>query len=265
MSLTVGKTEESWRKHDILESVASAFIATANAKRFDFFRRNPSGIGIDMHAGDAKGVPHKQGDFFRVNESTTTPAIFERLSRKYDFPVLLCERDKAHRASLSERFANFAVTGDHANAPNFIAGLNPRPTWGLCISDPNGHGKLGAEHMAKLGRLMKRMDFAIVFPQGAVTRHLAVGKEGDDAHHANGAAIAGVRATVEKYEWMMSDEKDRWGDHLPSREWMSRIGRSHMAATRLISASRNFRYRVIVVSNYLPQGITRNQLFQVMK
>lgn len=217
-----------------------------------------------MHAGDAKGVPHPQGDFFRVNESTTTPAMFERLSEKYGFPVLLCEKDKKSRASLAERFEDFAVAviGDHAKAPDFIEALNPRPGWAVCISDPNGHGSLGVEHMARLGRLIPRMDFVIVYPQGSMERVKGVCDNWRDRVDDAPQTVLNCFKSEEVAGWMLGDELDKHGDFLPSPEWVHRLDRSRMAVTRVINASRNFRYRVMVVSNYLPQGITRDPLFQ---
>lgn len=262
----VGKTEESWRKHEILEDVIGAFVGAANAKLLGMFRHAQPGLIIDFNAGDAKGVTPPQGDMFRVSESTTTPAIAERVCDKYGWDGLLCEINRKHRTSLVERFPQFAVIGDHANAPSFVENMKPLPTNGVCTSDPNGHGQHGIEHMAKLGQIVRKLDFVIVHPYGALMRHLGVNKEGNDDHHKNGAAVAASRAAVEKYEWMRDqDNLDRWGDYLPSLEWAVRLGRTRMATTRVISASRGFRYRIMVVSNYLPHGITRNPLFQEIR
>lgn len=256
----VGRTEESWRKHELLESVASSFIAAGNAIA------PGQGIGIDMHAGDAKGVPHPQADFFNPNLSTTTPEVFERLSSRFGMPVLLCEKVRERRASLEERFPQFSVIGNHAGAPSHISGLERRPSWGVCIADPNGHGNAGIEHMGRLSSLIPRLDFVIVYPHGSIERHLAVKKDGCDTRHKNAAAIAGSRRAVEKYEWLRDpNNPDRNGKPLPSLELAARLGRNRMAVTPVLTPSPGFQYRIVVISNYLPDGVTRNRLFGVIR
>lgn len=250
----MGRTPESWRKHEIIELAELTFLGAA-AEIF----RGTRGIIIDMHAGDADGVPHPQGDLFHDNFSSTTPAIAERIVRQHPVTVLLCEKHRRRRESLAKRFGTFSIIGDHAGAYEFVDGLRLRPVWGVCVSDANGHGKMGIEHMQRLGKLMPRLDFVIVFPQGGARRHIALDKNGKEDDNPQ---VKGAREAVEKYEWMLSTDMDRFGHVLPSIEWADRLGRRMMAVTRLISASPGFAFRVIVVSNYLPHGITRNRRYQ---
>lgn len=253
-----GKSENSWQKHEILKKVINSYAGVARHFKYG------TGLAIDMHAGDAKGVPHPQGDFFRITESTTSPAILYQIAQEHqNFDILLCELLKNRRDSLSQAFPHARILKDHSLAADYLKLLNKLPSWAIVVNDPCGHGKHGIDHMEAIGKILRRVDFVIVHPYGSLCQHLAVDPNVKDTDNA---LVRRVRETIIDYEWMR-DEKaiDRDGNKLPSIEWADRLNRKHLACTRVINASPRFRYRVIVVSNFLTDAIKRDKLFQVIR
>lgn len=235
-----GKSDASWKKHDLIKRLASG-----QAKAF---RTKRSGriLIIDMHAGDGVGVDELQLDLFGGNPSCATAELALRLAADVgNADVVLCEKDRNKRALLEEQFPDAKIIGDHARAAELIRNDH---VWSLVINDPNGYSKHGIEHMRTIARRVPS-DFIIIFNEGALKRLLGMN---DDAVYDN-AFPESVRQKKVEYEWMMQPV-----------EWMQRIGRRRMVRSeKLIKASSNFHYRVMLVADYLTDAAKRRPFEEV--
>ena len=255
----VGKSEKSWQKHELVDFIASASLAVGHMKN-----KGP-GIFIDMHAGDAEGVAQPQTDLFREDRSHPTAAIGERLAAEHGLRLLLCERVKKHQLHLAEKFPRATVIGAHSGAYDHVSKLAYIPGWGFCVSDPNGPGEQGVEDMARIGGLISRMDFGVVFAQKSLTGCVSFRDKHIDRLADAPSSIWGRCARfADRNRWMVGDGLDRWGKPMPSLEWLERLNRKYMAKTPLIRGSPRFHYRVLLISNFIPDAIKRSSRFQVI-
>lgn len=223
-----GKSEFSWKKHDVVARIVKAQAYTLN------HCIGPGGIIIDMHAGDGRGVEQPQMSIFGTNPSRTTSELAVALSHNLRADVVLCEKDKERRAALSKRWPAMSVLRNHRLA---AAQISNEHRWTLVINDPNGPRDHGLEHMQAIAERLPIADFIIILNEAALDRCAGV----EDERY---------RAGMAKYEWM--------NDH---REWGIRLGRRQIAVSKLICQSGNFRYRILVAANFLASA-TKKQPFE---
>jgi hypothetical protein len=234
---SVGKTEHSFRKHALLQRVLeSQFYAHARGRKAPV-------LLLDLTAGDGNGVALPQQDLFLTAvESWTTPALLTRLAQGHpNVQVVLCEKVGRRRALLQEKFPGATVLEHSALAPSWITA-----TIGYClvVSDPNGLRDHNLAAMAAIAQQLPRSDFILTFNEWSLKRLLGVMPPTPEAHHI----VRDAWAAQEAYRWMQDPQA-----------WKARLRKNYYARTRtLIQASPNYRYRMLVVSNYLGDAVRRH-------
>jgi hypothetical protein len=203
-------------------------------------RNNGRILLIDGNAGDGHGVEKPQADLFGDNPScATAEMLVEMAERDGNADALLCEADKGKRAELASRFPRAIVIGDHAGAPQFATSEYVYAIW---LSDPCGPSAHGVPHMRILADRI-RSDFVVILNEGWITTRLA-GTDDD--------------------RWKIARER-----YLPMASpdwWVEALNRKHLSRTsRIINGAANFNYRVLIISNFLSQGVSRQPLFEVIK
>lgn len=237
--MTIGRTDASWKKHDIVRDVARG-QASVLAKRF-----GQRGIIIDMHSGDGSGVCQPQLDlFYGNNPSSATPEIARTIAKLIGgVDIVLCEKSKKRRDELIESFPLAKVLRNHSLAVNEIL---PCHKWALVFNDPNGYSMHGVEHMQAIAGKIPS-DFIVVFNHGSMNRLL--GMKDDKDYDTQFPKI--VRDLKPKYEWMIEPDN-----------WRKRLRRRCIGASRVISASNNFQYRVFVITNFITDAVKRQAIFK---
>jgi hypothetical protein len=245
-----GKSEVSYIKHKLVERAAKG-QATVMGSRYG------RGVIIDMHAGDGAGVDKPQLDLFEEhNPSCATAELATNLAEKLgNTDVILCEHSAKQRALLEAEFQNALILPDHSLAASHISN---EYKWGLVLNDPNGPSDQGVEAMREIGERLKICDFVIVFNEGRTSallkvRDTSAETEASDSQHTNAAQIRGVRECKHKYKWMLSEDLTITN----FSEWKKQIGRTRISTTGLVKATPHFRYRVLVVSNFLTDAALR--------
>jgi hypothetical protein len=221
-----GKSEYSWRKHEILKQVA-----TAQAHAFRYGIKRGRGIIIDMHAGDGKGVEQPQGYLFGANPSLCTPELSIKIAHGND--VVLCEKNKDRRIALQSRWAGVPVLKNHRLA---VETITPEHSWAIVLNDPCGPRDQGVEHMEAISSKLKLSDFIIAINHSGLARTRGNRKNG-----------------MRQYDWMVD-----------LIEWRVRLNKKIIAVSHMIHQSSGFRYQVLVVTNFLSDGVRRNPLFEVL-
>jgi hypothetical protein len=193
---------------------------------------------IDGNAGDGHGVEQPQTDLFGDNPSCpTAEMLLEFAVNDGNADVVLCEADAERRAELAARFPEAVIVRDHALAPEYVRDH----VYALWLSDPCGPSGHGVDHMRAIADRV-RSDFVIAFNEGWITTRLQGTTSG---------------------RWQTSRER-----YLPMSEpfwWTRHLNRRRLARTRhIIHGAANFRYRVLVVANYLAQGATREPFEEVV-
>jgi hypothetical protein len=229
-----GKSERSHIKHDIARKAVGAQIAAFR------IRNNGRILLIDGNAGDGYGVERPQADLFGENPSCATAEMLVELAeRDGNADVVLCEADKEKRSELAVRFPQAVIVGDHANAPHVA---DSRYVYALWLSDPCGPSAHGVPHMRLLADRI-RSDFVVIFNEGWIITRLA------------GTVSDKWKEARERYLPMVCPE---W--------WTDALDRRHLARTsKIINGATNFKYRVLVISNFLSDGVKRKPMFEVVK
>lgn len=238
--MKLGRTDASWKKHDIIRDVSRGQASVLN-KRF-----GSRGIIIDMHSGDGAGVTQPQLDlFYGNNPSSATPEIARTMARLLgDVDIVLCEKNRKRRDELIESFPLAKVIKDHAIA---IDEILPCHKWAVVLNDPNGWSGHGVEYMRAISRKVIS-DFIIVFNHGAMKRVLGMDETKD---YGDNDFATKVRAGGRENAWMIEPDN-----------WRNQIGRRCVGASSVITASQNFQYRVLVVTNFLTDAVMRHPLFK---
>jgi hypothetical protein len=229
-----GKSDHSWIKHEMIGSVVGAQVAA--------FRRifpDARMALIDGNAGGGVGVETRQADLFDgVRHSRPTPRLLTELARNHDAAVCLCERDRAKRNILTKEFPAATVVSSHREAAAFA--VNPPFQYALWLSDPCGYSGHGIEHMRAVALTILRSDFVIVLNQGALERALAVNHSPYWRAH-------------QKYTPMLQPP---W--------WLQQIPKRFLARSDLVKQSSNFHFRLLVVSDFLTDGVRRMRKVEII-
>lgn len=200
---------------------------------------------VDMHAGDGMGVPNPQFDLFQTNHSMSTPAMAIKLAQNIgNGTVILCEKQQDLRAKLSTAYPTAHMCGNNTHVLPMIL---PHHTWALIINDPNGYAGHSIATMQQIAGTIAS-DFVIVFNEGALERLCGMNDSIDWSHMLHGTFISNIRNAKKQYAWML--EPQNWGKKL-TRRYVARSIRKN--------ASSGFRYRILVVSNFLSQVIRSPQ------
>lgn len=232
------KSENSHIKHGLFRQVTdgqvAAFLSFLNRLR------GKRALLIDGNGGDGVGVEKLQRDLLDpdLDLSMTTPALLLRWKQRSNLvDVLICEKNKAHRENLTRLFPDATIIGDHAEAVNYVRSEHGYALW---ESDPCGPKDHGVEAMRAIAERIPASDFVIAFNDGATKRI-----EGTSSH-------------------LWSKARDLYTPMRAPIWWADQLGRSHVACTPLQEGSNNFRYRVLVVSNYLSSAAKRKP-FEVIR
>lgn len=232
-----GKTLASFRKHELLLQVIRGQCHAQTARK---------SLGqmllIDLTAGDGNGVPLPQPDLFLgLIPSRSTPEILYSVAQEIPgAQLLLCERLKKRRIQLADAFPSAQILGDSNLAPMAIARYY---TYALIVSDP-----CGMHHnwtvMQAIARRIPRSDFVLTVNEHAIHRVLGVLNPGLNPIHP---IVERSWAAQEKYRWM-----------LDPLAWRERLNKRQVAWTsHVIHASKNFRYRIVVVAHAMSDVIRR--------
>lgn len=234
-----GKGQFSWRKHEMIREVAQAQISVLNLD-------GKKGAIIDMHAGDGEGVDLPQADLFMTPVSQSTPYLAVELSHKCTprSDVILCERNRQHRALLTERFGTQAqILANHVELLNQSL---QKYQWVFVLNDPCGPSAHGIPILQAIVARHRRADLLIMVNEGSIARHLGVAQFGDD-HGTNAAGVRGSRAAVDRYRWMYDQELKR----VNAQAWAVKLSKRYALISRQKSSNRAYQGRLLLLTNYL--------------
>jgi hypothetical protein len=221
-----GKSDHSWIKHDLAAKAVGAQIGA-------FRRLFPQAriILIDGNAGDGDGVELKQFDLFAgVQKSRSTAQLLCDLADEHGATLCLCERDRAKRHRLALLFPAATIVANHAEAASLaLTGFN----YALWLSDPCGYAGHGVQHMRKVATQILRSDYIIIMNELALKR--VVGAKGSAYWQPH-----------QKYTPMLTPA---W--------WLGQLPKRFLARTPVINQSSGFHFRLMVVSNYITNGVKR--------
>jgi hypothetical protein len=236
-----GKSEFSWIKHNLLAKVVGGQVGA-------YRRLHPQHgmLLIDGNAGDGEGVPKMQGDLFDgVVLSQCTPLLLTESARHIgNADICLCDRDKKKRTLLRQQFPNATVVANHCDIASVIRDHHRYALW---LSDPNGYADHGVSQMAEIARRVL-CDFVVVLNIGALDRALNT--------KATGATGAGRACATMRDRYAGMDEP-LW--------WLDRLNKRFLARSRLINQSPNFRYHVMVISNFLSDAARRDPFIDIFE
>jgi hypothetical protein len=198
---------------------------------------------IDGNAGSGVGVPDKdQGNLFGPTFSRPTSQMMVELARADGHcDVILCEAERKRRASLMRLFPGVIVLEDHAQAVSYVRRGEHR--YAIWMSDPCGAAGHGVEHWVAVNRLVL-CDFVVVFNEFFVMKRLAGVKKPN----------IGWDRSKELYGWMAWDQ-----------EWLRRTGKRYLAKTVLFDGGPNFKFRVMVLANYLARAARSHPFIEVIE
>jgi hypothetical protein len=225
-----GYNDFSWVKHGLAYKVVASQMSAYRVSH-----PNDRILLIDGNAGDGIGVPElkDQRDLFGPTFSRPTSQMMVELAlADGNCDVILCEKDRKKRASLMHFFPEAIVLENHSEAVNYIRAHHRYAIW---MSDPCGASGHGVKHMVAVA-LRVLCDFVVVFNEQFVMRRLAGVKKPN----------IGWDTSKERYGWMAYDQ-----------EWLRETGKSQLAKTVLFDGGPNFKYRVMVLANYLGRAARR--------
>lgn len=237
-----GKSDHSWIKHGMAQRVAGAQVS-AFRYRFPGARM----LLIDGNAGDGLGVDLAQFDLFLgTKESKPTPRMLMELAEQHSCTICLCETDRKKREFLKQRFANALIVANQREAA--MLAINGDFDYVLWLSDPCGYAGHGVEHMRAIalakggGKLQKilRSDFAIICNDLALNR-------------VNGARHSPYWQPHQKYMPML---EPTW--------WLQQLSKQWLARTPVIKQSPGFHFRMIVISDYIADGVKRLRNIEII-
>jgi hypothetical protein len=159
------------------------------------------------------------------------------LAEKYGATLCLCERNGLKRLSLARSFPGATIVATHAEAAALaLTGFNHV----LWLSDPCGYAGHGVEHMRAVAMRIPRSDFVIVFNALALDRVV-------------GAKHSPYWAPHQKYAPM----------RLPAW-WLAQIPKRFLARTPVIKQSAGFHFRMLVVSDFMTDGVRRLRNIEII-
>jgi hypothetical protein len=237
----LGKSDHSWIKHGMAERVVGAQVG---AYRYRF--PDAKMLLIDGNAGDGFGVELQQFDLFDgVRKSKATPHILAELADAHSCTLCLCEAKREKRRLLRGQFPEALIVASQCEAATFaVRGGYDYAMW---LSDPCGYAGHGVEHMRRLTvpmsnnvqRIM-RSDFVIIFNEHAVNRVVNV-------RHSP------YWQTHQKYAPML---QPAW--------WLQQLSKRYLARTPVIKQSNNFNFRLLVISDFITDGVKRLRNIEII-
>jgi hypothetical protein len=229
-----GKSVHSWIKHDFIKKAAGAQVAA-------FRQKFPHAqiILIDGNAGDGAGVEMQQRDMFvRSCESEPTPQVLADLAATYHATLCLCEHDVGKRRMLKARFPDVRIVPDQAAAADLaLRGFN----YALWTSDPCGPKGHGLYSMSRIALGLLRSDFIVVSNEGALSRFIGV------AHCPS----------WQKHQVYTLQLDPAW--------WLAQLPKRYLARSPLINQSQNFHFRLLVISDFLTEGVRRMRNVEIIE
>jgi hypothetical protein len=230
-----GKSDHSWIKHGMLETVVGAQIA---AFRQAFPRSRA--VLIDGNAGDGHGVELSQFDLFDgCRHSLPTPQLLASMAQRYKATLLLCERSRKKRKILKSCFPNALIVSDHSDAVAYA--ISEGFNYVLWLSDPCGPGGHGEDAMRQVALHVVRSDFVIVSNEASLLRFKGVSHSPYWQKH-------------QKYVSMLDPQ---W--------WLDQLSKRYLARSKLIKPSAGFHFRVLTLGNYLTDGVRRQRGVEVFQ
>jgi hypothetical protein len=224
-----GKSARSYIKHDFVGKIVASQV---NAYRIN--RPDHKVVLIDGNAGDGEGVlidTYQQDLFVEEVLSHPTPEILTDVAAQIgNAEVVLCEKVYDRRIKLYSRFPTAQIVGHHKEAPSV---LRPDHRYALWLSDPVGPRDHGIEHMCRVANKIAA-DFVIILNEGALER-------------INGTTSAGACETM----------RELYSGHIDPQFWREKLGKRYVARTMIIGQSNAFRFRIMVVADYLAHGCFR--------
>ena len=230
----LGKSDRSWIKHGMVQKAVGGQVA---AYRYRF--PGAKIILIDGNAGDGFGVQLEQRDLFDgVRNSKPTPRILAELADRYGCTLCLCEFKRKKRQLLEMQFPGALIVATQSEAASLA--IQGDYHYALWLSDPCGYAGHGVDQMRRLTlpvprkvQRMMRSDFVVIFNENAVKRVIGVSHSAYWQPH-------------QKYTPMLEPE---W--------WLAQLSKRFLARTPIIKQSAGFHFRLLVVSDYLTDGVKR--------
>jgi len=229
-----GYSERSWFKHR-LDAKAVAGQVCAFRARYPGDRI----LLIDGNAGDGMGVVQTQSDLFDGDtlSQSTSQMLNELAEHVGGADVCLCDKDVRKRAILWQLYPQATILADHRDIPHIV---RPEHHYALWLSDPCGYAGHGVEYMrAVADRVL--CDFVVNLNEHALRRVFKTKGDKWDTHRV-------------KYQGMT---EPAW--------WLDKLGKRLMARTRLIRASSNFNFRVMVIANFLADAARRAPFVEIIE
>ena len=231
-----GRSEHSWIKHDL-------FRKPVRAQSFAYRVRFPDArmLLVDANSGDGEGVA-RTDDLFR-HPSEASAEMLNKIAAAAGADLCLCEKVKSRRLKLMERFGSSAVVlAKHEEVPALV--LAGKYNYVLWLSDPCGYAGHGLEPMKQTARLCPRSDFVIALNIGAIDRLNGVNP---DDPWWGGTRQKWIPTEIAKPVW-----------------WRDLLGKKQVSSSDVIEQSRGFKFKILVVSNFLAQA-SRKRPFKVIE
>jgi hypothetical protein len=222
-----GKSGNSWVKHNLFDQIVSAQVYSYRHKH-----RAQRILLIDGNAGDGEGVCTGQNDLFEgMQHSRPTAQILMQLAARVgNTDVVLCDHDNKKRLALMRRFPEAIVVEAHEDIPKHVRGHE----YAVWLSDPCGYAGHGVEAMARLVARLPISDFVVALNEGALNRVLH----------------------TQSRHWRLA--RERWAKLEDPQYWLSMLSKKEMhRSARRIAGSQNFRYRILLISNYTSHAAKR--------
>lgn len=228
-----GSSDHSWFKHQLDAKAVSGQVCAFRA-------RCPTDriLLVDGNAGEGIGVKKTQSDLFEGDtlSQPTAQILTDLAERVGGADVVLCDNDPRKRAMLWQRFPQAIILADHREIPYII---RPEHHYALWLSDPSGYAGHGVEHMRAVAERVL-CDFVVNLNEHALRRVFKTKGPKWDPHRV-------------KYRGMLEPD---W--------WLDKLGKRLIARTRLIRASPNFHFRVMVISNFLADSARRAPFVEII-
>ena len=229
-----GKSDRSYIKHTFAEKVVASYV---NAYRVN--RPDHKVLLIDGNAGDGEGVvidSYQEDLFVSDIMSHPTPEILTNVAAQVgNAEVVLCEKDNTKRAALYQRFPDALILADHKEAPSTV---RPEHRYVLWLSDPCGPRDHGVKYMRQVGNRVAT-DFVVILNHGCIAR---------------------INSTISPL-WETS--RELYGNYADPQCWREHLNKRYAVLSGVIGQSNNFRFRIMVVSNYLATCCYRHPFTEV--
>jgi hypothetical protein len=229
-----GKSDHSWIKQGMVGKIVGAQVG---AFRQSFPETKM--VLVDGNAGDGLGVELEQGCLFGTNLSRPTPLLLAELSECHNTTLCLCDEDREKRASLRSLFPAATIFGSHREVADFV--LREGFGYVLWLSDPCGPKGQGVDAMCLVATRVRRSDFVIVLNEHTLNQF-------------ESAAHSPFWAKHQKY--------------VPMREpmwWLGKLAKRYLARTSLVKQSPRFHFRVLIISNWIADGVRRMRKVEIIE